>query len=478
MAYVPNFANDIFISYSHIDNRAEWVSEFHTRLKDRLLELDVDCNVWRDLKLNGADEFSKVIFENLEKSALLITVISPQGMKSHWCEEERQKFTQYAELTGGFQFGNTIRAIKVVKTPLDGDAHRGLFGTLGFDFYQRNSETGRFREFTGDEFTAKLDELAQEIKRVLIELRAGYLAKDKPGIYIAETTSDLNPDREALVRQVREWGYEVYPRADLPHEASAFRTLVTAELGRSLLSIHLFSDKRGTIMDDEKISFVAVQYELAKQRDLDRIAWVRPGITLNDDLATVLAMDKGDALERLEGRTFEDLKDEIESRLKRLQGQRKVVDKTARRNVYLICGQADLKEILKAAERNVPLPLISFLEEKGFSVWLPPETITDENERLDDLRETLEISDAAILYWSNSDEKSFRRNFREVIKARTLRNGQRTLTVGAYIGPPPLGIKKVFRNNFDLFMEQVGDFQPELVEPLISRINAGKPSTC
>src|SRR5262245_6323578 len=130
MPYVPGFSNDIFISFSHVDDSDGWVESFHDSLRNRLLQLDTLVHIWRDTKLNGTDIFTNEIFEQLQQSALLISIVSPSGIKSRWCEDERQAFERFSALNGGFCFGNHLRAIKVVKTPLPADQHRKLFGVL------------------------------------------------------------------------------------------------------------------------------------------------------------------------------------------------------------------------------------------------------------------------------------------------------------------------------------------------------------
>ena len=93
------------------------------------------------------DDFSEEIFEQLKSSAILVSIVSPSGIRSQWCQDERQKFEQFAALNGGFRIKNVVRAVKVVKTPLDHDAHRELFNTLGFEFYEREAPSDRFQEF-------------------------------------------------------------------------------------------------------------------------------------------------------------------------------------------------------------------------------------------------------------------------------------------------------------------------------------------
>src|SRR6266849_64234 len=127
---MASFKNVIFISYAHADNRNGWVDPFHTSLENWLGVLGVKAGIWRDQKLKGADVFSDEILDQLKQSALLISILSPSSMQSNWCEKERQKFEQYAEANGGFSIGNVVRALKVVMTPADRDAHQPNIGTI------------------------------------------------------------------------------------------------------------------------------------------------------------------------------------------------------------------------------------------------------------------------------------------------------------------------------------------------------------
>lgn len=119
MSYVAGFENDIFISYAHADNSEGWVNTFHTRLQNRLKQFDrnVNITIWRDPKLSGADLFSDQILDQLKSSAVLVSILSPNGVASDWCEQERQRFEQLAPLTGGFRLGDRIRAIQGSQDP-------------------------------------------------------------------------------------------------------------------------------------------------------------------------------------------------------------------------------------------------------------------------------------------------------------------------------------------------------------------------
>ena len=78
---MAGFTNLIFISYAHADNRDGWVDAFHASLEDWLGVNAVTAQIWRDKKLGGADVFSDEILAQLRRSALLISILSPNGMK-------------------------------------------------------------------------------------------------------------------------------------------------------------------------------------------------------------------------------------------------------------------------------------------------------------------------------------------------------------------------------------------------------------
>jgi formylglycine-generating enzyme required for sulfatase activity len=200
MAYITGFKNDVFVSYSHLDNSEGWVTEFHQHLQDRLSAVlgSREVAVWRDKKkLGGLDLMDKEIVDQLSSAAMLVCVVSPGAINSGWCQKEWSKFQEFAKTNGGFRIKNKIRAAKVVKTPLDEDAHRSLFGTLGFEFYKRE---GRFpREFQpGDpEFIKKLNEVAWDIKWVLDELKSIRFAPP-PTQPSQECPKDMIPDGRVL----------------------------------------------------------------------------------------------------------------------------------------------------------------------------------------------------------------------------------------------------------------------------------------
>src|SRR2546422_11652965 len=125
MSFVPGFDHDIFISYAHRDNQSltdgqkGWIDTFHRALEKRLrVLLGAEANFFRDPELKGNDYYAHVLPETLRKTAILVSIVSPQYANSEWCLKELQVFCQAAEASGGVCIHNKARIFKVIKIPV------------------------------------------------------------------------------------------------------------------------------------------------------------------------------------------------------------------------------------------------------------------------------------------------------------------------------------------------------------------------
>ena len=114
------FKNDVFISYTHVDDEADatgrqWISKFEVDLRTRVAqESGHTVDIWRDGKLEKADRFDRVITDEIRQSAVLVTILSPSYFQSAPCREERDQFREVAP-----DIGNKARIVKVAKTFVD-----------------------------------------------------------------------------------------------------------------------------------------------------------------------------------------------------------------------------------------------------------------------------------------------------------------------------------------------------------------------
>ena len=235
MAEAKAFAQDIFISYAHDDNLPlmegdkGWVSEFHQTLEALVKQISgEDIHIWRDPKLQGNDFFADTLEQSLPQSAVLESIVSPRYLNSEWCIRELACFCQGAEQQGGVRVADKSRIFKVVKTqtPIEKQPSP-LDQLLGYEFYHVDPQSGKpveFRKEFGPEgrrkYITKLYDTAYEITDLLRELRqqgtASPTVSDSAPIYLAETTSDLQEERDLIKAELRQQGYNVLPDEPLP----------------------------------------------------------------------------------------------------------------------------------------------------------------------------------------------------------------------------------------------------------------------
>src|SRR5271166_2658080 len=232
-SFTQAYAVDVFISYGHIDNQANWVTHFHSVLETRLQELlgSDRVSVSRDGKLNGVDAFEDIIRQRVGSSALFISVLSPRYVASPSCRSELDWFVEAAKHGTGLQVETQSRLIRVVKTKLlQGTQPPNFSATLGYEFYEPDPQNPElFREFGSqegmsrfDKFADRLDTLAQTVAHTLRRMR-----QDQPSskenvktIFLARTTSDLEPRRASIQSELLGRGHQVVPAEPLPDTGS------------------------------------------------------------------------------------------------------------------------------------------------------------------------------------------------------------------------------------------------------------------
>ena len=471
------FANDIFISYAHNDNLGGWVDRFQENLLNRLTELQVKVKIWRDRKLGGADKFSDEIFDQLRQSALLVSIVSPSSVLSHWCQDEWKKFEEFAQDNGGFQIGNKIRALKVVKTPLDDDTHRPLFETIGYEFCVRDKQSGRIREYSPShqEYQDLVFDCAQEIRDILKILRTLPDAKPVPGVFVAGTHSDLEPERTRISREIIDWKCRVYPSGPLAVAGLDLRSTIAAQLAKSLFSVHIVGEKRDASPENEEKPLTVIQYELADAQKLDRIVWVPPGSKLHPSFGAALAAGSQQGLDYSEGSSIESLKSDLGKKLDNLKTKAVSPSKTAqnRLSLYVVCDRNDHPYVENAIDRENALKLKSFLESEGFVLSYPPLSAAAKRELQRDHHNTLRDSNAVVLYWGAANELWFRENLRDLNAARSRR--RRPFAAEAiYFSQPLCNAKAQYYRHVTIVLEEFDGFEPDKLRPLLDQLRSGR----
>ena len=450
-----DFEGEAFISYAHLDNvelvegRRGWVANLHRALEVRVAQLlGKPPSIWRDPKLSGNDVFADILLERLKHVAVLVTVISPRYLKSEWTLRELSEFWHAAEAQGGVNVGSKARVFKVLKTPVPLEkTPPELRGLIGYDFFRIDPDTGKVREldevFGPDaqrDFWIKLDDLAHDIVEILEVLEDGTSPAEATAtaaakaavaptatsasptagaVYLAETTTDLRDQRDALKRDLQQQGYTVLPDHPMPYILDEAQAAIRDDLARCRMSIHPIGRKYSLVPEGGTESLIELQHELATERAMQggfsRLLWIPDGLQVDDERQRQVIerlkrdpriRDNADLLETF----FEDLRTMMQDWLRKSRAPQAPSPPTsaaAARRLYVVAD---------ARDANAIGAWLDPLFDQGLEV-IQPMFEGDEAELREYHEENLASCDGLLIFYGAANELWLRRKLREVQKA-------------------------------------------------------------
>ncbi len=466
------FNKDIFISYAHLDNNPlppseiGWISRFHESLEAFVsMRMGEKVRIWRDSKLRGDDIFSDEIVGQFRNTAILVSILTPRYIKSEWCPREMREFCEAAEKSGGVIVGHKSRVIKVIKTPIDRDNVLPDITrqVLGYEFfkYEDGDTPLELDPAYGTEFAEaynrKIATLAYDLKELLERLRdrdevegptPEQTDRDRPAIFLAECSYDLEDENEKMRIEFKTAGYRVLPEQPLLKSEARQVAEVERLLAECRLSVHLIGRSYGSVPDGpSQKSNVILQNGLgaaaSRSRGLARIIWLPEGMRSDNpkQQAFIEALHRDANLQfgaDLITASFEHLKAEIHRRLQQLQHPERprveVADagSSGEKFIYLICTRED---------RSDTLPLRKALMKEGFSVEIPAlegdaAALRKVNER------QLSQCDVVIVYYGAGDEAWKRSVDSDLKKLPSYRSGKPLRASFIYLAPPKTSDKE------------------------------------
>ena len=501
-----DFEGEAFISYAHLDNlelvegRKGWVANLHRALEVRVAQLlGKRPQIWRDPKLSGNDLFAETLVEKLKRVAVLVTVVSPRYLKSEWTLRELTEFWHAAEAQGGIRVGSKARVFKVLKTPVAFDrTPPELRALIGYEFFRVDPETGKVRELDeifGPEaqrdFWIKLDDLAHDMVDIIEQLEnplvasTGAAAAEHPPqsapVYLAESTSDLREQREALKRDLQQQGCLVLPDRPIPHVADEARAAIRADLLRCRLSIHPIGRHYGVVPEGEQISLVELQHELASERAAEdrfaRLIWIPDGLRVDDErqrhVIERMRLDPridrhADLLETM----FEDLRTSMRAWLDAA-------------TAVPVPAEADAP----VANSPSPAPRLYFVADVRDAAAIEPWADRLFDERLEVIRplfdgdetevrefheETLASCDGVLIFYGSGNELWLRRKLRELQKAPGYGRTKPAPAVAVCLIGDRTAEKERFRTHEAVVVPQWEGVDLNALEPFIAGLKAGR----
>lgn len=482
----------LFLSYAHYDNeplvagQPGWVENFQRALKVRLTQiLGREPHLWWDrATMRGNDVIGAAIGDGIDRSTVMVAIVSPSYVdfeRSDWCRKELESFRDAAERQG-VPPDVRNRIFKVVKTHVDLERQPAILKDLrGYEFYRRDPATGRLREFylqpaapVDPAYIEKIDDLAEDIRLFMKNLETAPVPAAAPAapvtaapaaplaspvLYLAETTSDLTPDREQLARMLRQAHHTVLPDRELPIARGAtLRESVRECLRRTTLSVHLVGANFGAVPEGETQSVTAIQNELAAERAADpsfsRLIWipadVRPADERQREFLERLRADPGAqrGAEILHGGLAElgtEIQNRLQPRAARPAIARKPEARDALKDLYLICNQKD-------REAGEALRDLIYATYPGVEVWLPPVDGEEADIRAIH-REYLTLCDGVLLYFGRASDAWVQSMLCELKRAGGYERRRPLPTPAIYLGPPVTPAKERFRTREALVIQ-------------------------
>jgi hypothetical protein len=287
MAYLPQFTNDLFISYRHVSNETQdtWVDAFCKQLHSTLRDLVGDVSIWRDQgQLRTGQSWRKEVAEALDGAAIFLAIISRTYLDSDECRRELDRFLGWLKDPAR---GSGRKIVPIFKHPPKPDQE--LPHEMGqihrHDFFRLDPPgSTRFREFSPSddkdrEFWETLGRVAQDIMVTLEELKGIVRQRAVGKVFVARVSPELQFERERLRSDLVQRGYHVIPEQEYLWNADNHRAAIAKDLDGARLCIHLVGSTAS--IEPTAPAHAKLQIELAHEamRRAGRpapIVWIQP----------------------------------------------------------------------------------------------------------------------------------------------------------------------------------------------------------
>jgi hypothetical protein len=502
--FSPQYENDIFISYSHADNKEPkddkdrgWIDALHEKLGVRLRQLTgTDPEIWRDkVRMPGHGVLEDTLVFKLQRVALLVSILSPSYLTSKWCIPELTEFYRRAAEEGKIHINNKSRIFKVIKTPINKDEdpeawkdlpeYQALRDLPGYQFYDELSN-GMPREYSHifglygfKEFVRELEVLAWDISK-FVELCQSPDPFPRT-VYLAETIADLKAARDEIKAELETHNYHVLPDKPLPTDGPKFTAVVRDNLKKSRLSIHLIGGETGFIPAGQKRDVVYLQHALALERqsssDFFRVVWTPLGLRTQEpaqqrfiNTLRTRARFQKDAELLLGNTKLASLKTYVLEKLKSLKTQPVPDNEDLKDNGH--ADPASIYLIFDKKDQDAVRPLHRYLGTRYKVTWPVMERgVKNTKQNIEDHKRNLSECDVAIIFYGHAKEPWVREKLNElektIVDGRTKPRPLSTL----YITEPLNDAKEFYETSRHYqVVKSPGEFSEESLKPLLDQI--------
>jgi len=328
MGYLPQFKNDLFLSYRRASNEGPdaWIDTFCNRVQSALRDRVGDVSIWRDTgELKAGDAWRPEIAEAVDTAGLFLAVISRTYFDSAECRKEFDRFL--GSLKTAPDAGRKLVPIFKHPPKPDQELPRELAEIGHHEFYLREPKPWRELDPKLDSdyapYNERLGRVVFDLMEAIETLHSLQKKQALGKVFVAAVPPELNDERERLRSDLRQRGFLVVPEREYLWNADDHRQAIAADLGDALLAVHMVSRTTSTEPLSAERSRLQLQLATAEMAQRGRpapLVWIAPAERTDDSQKSLIDYIEQDlanqGVEYL-NRSLEDLKLQIFDRLPR-----------------------------------------------------------------------------------------------------------------------------------------------------------------
>jgi hypothetical protein len=374
VTYLLNYQHDIFVSYAHgplhVGNE-DPLSKWSLRLKKDLYEEIMTSlgtkdpnrklNIWMDESLAGNQPVTDTIKPAVERSALLVVIMSPYFFQGPWCTNEVRWFSEANSDRGGSKERIfVVRAIETDATAWPGTLRDSSGHQLtGYRFHPPAAELDEESRPHGwverdSDYRRAVLRLASDITKQIKTLDTAPPPSPVERTVFLGFMHDTIETRVELRERLIGAGLGVLPpESDDPVDETSLRKVLDKYLGRCQALVLMANEYGGLWPKDQPGGFIGLQIEKARQLDIPYHLWLQAG-----DLSKVRRPDYRQYLEALCQNTepslrHEDLDSFVEHVVQGLSGETKPSGSGELESTAVICSNRPDDGISDAAFTDI-----------------------------------------------------------------------------------------------------------------------------
>ena len=401
MGFLPQFKNDLFISYRRVSNESQdrWVDSFCNNVRTELRDRVGEVAIWRDTgELHAGDTWRPEIADAVESTGIFMALISRTYFDSDECRKELDRFLGRLKSPGG---AGGRKLMPIFKHPSRSqDEMPAELREIGHHEFFIQEPQG-WRELDpkrdADDYWERMSRMVQDLTVALEDLQGQQKKAALGKVFIARVGPELLQERERLRSDLRQRGFLVVPENEYLWNADDHRQRITNDLADALLCIHLVS--RAESIEPltparDRLQLQLAHAEMALRKKPAPLVWIQPAAAtaasqqpLIDYITQTLA-DEG--VDYLQG-SLEELKTQMLEMLPKPAPQAA----TKPREVAVLVDEADLADLG---------PLKALLADKLGAEPRPIKFAGSTPKDVDRMLRTLAACQQVVIFWSRQSE--------------------------------------------------------------------------